>query len=89
MEEIAEENKEIFLEAGGKEFSYIPALNDSEAHIELLQQLVRSHSAQWLDTRRQHNPARFESVPELRANYHKLLSGKEQRLADRLNNAHQ
>ena len=89
LEEIAEENKEIFLKAGGKKFSYIPALNDSEAHIELLQQLVRSHSAQWLDSRRQPNPADFESVPELRSNYHKLLSSKEQRLADSLNNAQQ
>ena len=86
LEEIAEENKDIFLEAGGTNFSYIPALNDSEAHVDLLKQLVLSHSSQWLDLRRQ-SPSNFESVAELRSGYHKLLSRKEQRLADQLNNA--
>ena len=86
LEEIAEENKDIFLEAGGTNFSYIPALNDSEAHVDLLKQLVLSHSSQWLDLRRQ-GPSNFESVAELRSGYYKLLSRKEQRLADQLNNA--
>ena len=31
LEEIAEENKEIFLDHGGEKFSYIPCLNDSKA----------------------------------------------------------
>ena len=30
LEEIAEENKEIFHEFGGEQFSYIPCLNDSD-----------------------------------------------------------
>jgi protoporphyrin/coproporphyrin ferrochelatase len=33
IEEIGEENKEIFLEHGGEKFSYIPCLNDSDAGI--------------------------------------------------------
>ena len=33
LEEINEEIKESFEEAGGKEFTYIPCLNDSTAHI--------------------------------------------------------
>ena len=33
LEEIAMENKSIFIEAGGTSYRYIPALNDSEAHI--------------------------------------------------------
>lgn len=40
LEEIAEENREIFLENGGKSYRYIPALNDSDAHIELLAELI-------------------------------------------------
>ena len=33
LEEIAMENKSIFIEAGGTSYRYIPALNDSEAHV--------------------------------------------------------
>ncbi|MCX7087629.1 MAG: ferrochelatase [Methylococcales bacterium] len=32
LEEIAMENKSIFLNAGGETYNYIPALNDSKAH---------------------------------------------------------
>lgn len=40
LEEIQVQNKDFFIEHGGETFSYIPALNDSEQHIELLYQLV-------------------------------------------------
>lgn len=40
LEEIAIANKEIFLEAGGERYRYIPALNDSDAHVELMVDLV-------------------------------------------------
>ncbi|MDC9595913.1 ferrochelatase [Xenorhabdus anantnagensis] len=40
LEEIEQQNKIIFLGAGGKKFEYISALNDNEAHISLLAQLV-------------------------------------------------
>jgi ferrochelatase len=33
LEEIAIANRELFLEAGGKEYRYIPALNEREDHI--------------------------------------------------------
>jgi ferrochelatase len=36
LEEIAEENKDIFVESGGKRYEYIPALNDDDAHIEMM-----------------------------------------------------
>ncbi|MGC9459538.1 ferrochelatase, partial [Vibrio genomosp. F10] len=42
LEEISEECKEIFVEAGGEHFQYIPCLNDSDEHIELLQQIVKT-----------------------------------------------
>ncbi|EON3355855.1 ferrochelatase [Yersinia enterocolitica] len=44
LEEIKEQNREIFLHAGGEKFEYIPALNDDKAHIDLLEQLVSEHS---------------------------------------------
>jgi ferrochelatase len=42
LEEISEECQEIFLEAGGRTFQYIPCLNDSEEHIALMSDLVKS-----------------------------------------------
>lgn len=40
LEEIAEENRENFLHAGGKAYAYIPALNTRDDHIALMQALV-------------------------------------------------
>ncbi|NWF38378.1 ferrochelatase [Mariprofundus sp. NF] len=40
IEEIGMENRDIFLEAGGKTYRYIPALNDSDAHIQALAQII-------------------------------------------------
>ncbi|MDH5437008.1 MAG: ferrochelatase, partial [Gammaproteobacteria bacterium] len=42
LEEITVENKNFFIEAGGKEFHYIPALNDSDEHINVLAGLVHN-----------------------------------------------
>ncbi|HYJ57948.1 MAG TPA: ferrochelatase [Methyloceanibacter sp.] len=47
LEEIAEENKEIFLEHGGEQFSYIPCLNDSEAGIKVLVHLIERELQGW------------------------------------------
>jgi len=51
LEEIAMENREIFIEAGGEELSYIPALNDRPEHIEFLAELVEGNMAGWLNER--------------------------------------
>ena len=40
LEEIAMQNKETFLAAGGEKLEYIPALNDSDAHVRLLMELI-------------------------------------------------
>ncbi|MEC5318031.1 ferrochelatase [Brenneria populi subsp. brevivirga] len=40
LEEIQEQNKAIFLHAGGESYAYIPALNDDRPHIDLLEGLV-------------------------------------------------
>lgn len=41
IEEIGEENREIFMEAGGETYRYIPALNAIDEHIEALFEVVR------------------------------------------------
>ena len=43
IEEIDEENKEIFLKAGGNEFEYVPCLNDTTGHIECLNKIIERH----------------------------------------------
>jgi len=40
IEEIGMENRDYFLAAGGKQYRYIPALNDNDAHIDALAQVV-------------------------------------------------
>ncbi|HEX2448192.1 MAG TPA: ferrochelatase [Methyloceanibacter sp.] len=48
LEEIAVENKEIFLEHGGETFSYIPCLNDSDAGISVLVHLIERELQGWV-----------------------------------------
>ena len=48
LEEIAMENCGIFMQAGGEKFSYIPALNDSPAHINFLHALLGDNINDWL-----------------------------------------
>ena len=40
LEEIDQENREYFMQAGGEEYAYIPCLNDSLAHAELMAEIV-------------------------------------------------
>ena len=47
LEEISEENREYFIESGGGEYHYIPALNDRDDHIDLLESLVNQHTQGW------------------------------------------
>ncbi len=41
LEEITIQGKEIFTQAGGGEFHYIPALNDSDPHIQALAEIIK------------------------------------------------
>ncbi|MEZ5824746.1 MAG: ferrochelatase [Geminicoccaceae bacterium] len=49
LEEINQEGREAFLEAGGEAFSYIPCLNDREDHMDFLADLARRELAGWID----------------------------------------
>lgn len=40
LEEIAVQNKEIFMHAGGEKYEYIPALNDEPSHIAMMAELI-------------------------------------------------
>ena len=47
LEEIAMEGRDSFKAAGGQEFHYIPALNDSPAWMAALAELVQEHLQGW------------------------------------------
>jgi ferrochelatase len=47
LEEIAQEGRDAFLQAGGAAFHYIPCLNDDPAWIEALGGLAQRHLAGW------------------------------------------
>ncbi|SMX46987.1 ferrochelatase [Actibacterium lipolyticum] len=49
LEEINEEIRESFEEAGGEDFTYIPCLNDDDAHIAALGQIIQDNLKGWLD----------------------------------------
>lgn len=40
LEEMAMTNKEIFMQAGGQKFHYIPALNDGDLHVALISSML-------------------------------------------------
>lgn len=41
LEELAVENKDVFLQAGGQGYAYIPALNADEAHIQFMAKMLK------------------------------------------------
>ncbi|MEZ5572855.1 MAG: ferrochelatase [Halioglobus sp.] len=49
LEEIAVENRDYFLQAGGERFDYIPCLNSTPEHITALASIASEHLHGWLD----------------------------------------
>lgn len=48
IEEINIQNRDLYLQAGGKQFHYIPALNNSAEHIQLMRHLIEKNCTDWL-----------------------------------------
>ncbi len=48
LEEIAEEGRHTFLDAGGEHFAHIPCLNDSVGGIDTLETVIRRELAGWV-----------------------------------------
>ena len=48
LEEIAQENAEIFKHNGGEQFAYIPCLNDGESGMDVIRQLVLRELQGWI-----------------------------------------
>jgi protoporphyrin/coproporphyrin ferrochelatase len=54
LEEIAIRNRETFMKNGGEFYDYIPALNASEAQIQLLTAVINRHAQGWFKKRDEH-----------------------------------
>jgi protoporphyrin/coproporphyrin ferrochelatase len=48
LEELDVENREIFMEHGGQEFTYIPALNASDYGLDVIEGIVRRELQGWI-----------------------------------------
>ena len=46
-EEVKEQLRDVFINAGGQSFRYIPCLNDNQDHIQALSDLVQHHLSGW------------------------------------------
>jgi protoporphyrin/coproporphyrin ferrochelatase len=47
LEEIAIRNRVLFMQNGGEFYDYIPALNASDPHAEMLAELIARHARGW------------------------------------------
>jgi ferrochelatase len=52
LEEVNLKYRDLFIQSGGGNFSYIPALNDQPSHVEALAGLVYKHTQGWPETAR-------------------------------------
>jgi ferrochelatase len=50
LEEMAVENRDNFINAGGESYRYIPALNNNKAHIQALADVIQKHTQGWAET---------------------------------------
>lgn len=57
IEEIGEENRDYFMEAGGKRYEYIEALNSDESHIDMLFDLIKTNLHGWTLDKNDHQRA--------------------------------
>jgi protoporphyrin/coproporphyrin ferrochelatase len=57
LEEIAIENRELFLHAGGRRFEYVPALNARVAHAQALADLIAQRCQSWTDSLHERLPS--------------------------------
>ena len=47
LEEIAMQDRDLFLGHGGETFDYVPCLNAGDAHVDVLEEIVAQHAQGW------------------------------------------
>ena len=73
IEEIGEENREYFMEAGGERYEYIAALNSDKEHIDVLFDIVQENlqtpsACEWLSPMRDFTPFVDHQIAGLETN---------------------
>lgn len=69
LEEIEIRNRETFMANGGTSYSYVPALNASDAQVALLTDLIATQTQGWTLGERESNPATAERARRLGATH--------------------
>lgn len=64
LEEIAMQNRDLFLNGGGGHYAYIPALNAQPDHIAMLAALVRRHTQGWPEAATEGETSRLQEDTE-------------------------
>jgi len=67
LEEIGDENRGLFLEAGGRDLRYIRALNDRADHLDALAGIVWRHLGGWVTASEAWDPAAAGADADARA----------------------
>ena len=62
LEEIAIQNKDVFLEAGGGRFHYVPALNDRPDHVSALADIILRQLRGWPGTAEERDVAAAQAA---------------------------
>lgn len=65
LEEIAEENKEVFISNGGERYHYIPSVNDDEEFIHALVKLIDKNAKGWLESKLNWDQVDYENQAKL------------------------
>ena len=60
LEEIAITNREEFINAGGEEYRYIPALNASDPHIDMIENLIHQQTQGWPELKNKSDQSAIE-----------------------------
>ncbi|MBT8149689.1 MAG: ferrochelatase, partial [Gammaproteobacteria bacterium] len=69
LEEIAVENKNYFIEAGGEQYRYIAALNSSDEHIAALTDLLNANLQDWLQLPARNSALCQQQAQQAKDNY--------------------
>ena len=65
LEEIQLENKEVFLQAGGQTYQYVPALNTNYRHIQMLCDVIQQQMQGWPEASADWNATLIQKQAEL------------------------
>jgi protoporphyrin/coproporphyrin ferrochelatase len=83
IEEIDEQNREIFLHAGGERYRYIPALNDRPDHVRVIADLVHRNLQGWVQSPAEWNEeARRQEAAESRRRAESMVEAMKTALTD-------